>query len=109
MLDTLADFNDELMELHMEGKEVPTEIIYNATRTGTLALKLCPVFMGSAYKNKGVQLLLDAVTRFLPSPHDIKNTALDLNNNEKKSILKLTTSSQLLLLHLSLKTDNTDS
>ncbi|WP_210381698.1 hypothetical protein, partial [Borreliella valaisiana] len=55
---------------------------------GTLALKLCPVFMGSAYKNKGVQLLLDAVTRFLPSPHDIKNTALDLNNNEKEIDLK---------------------
>ncbi|ATH10081.1 elongation factor G [Borreliella burgdorferi] len=89
MLDTLADFNDELMELHMEGKEVSTEIIYNATRTGTLALKLCPVFMGSAYKNKGVQLLLDAVTRFLPSPHDIKNTALDLNNNEKEIDLKI--------------------
>ncbi len=89
MLDALADFNDELMELHMEGKEVPIEIIYNAIRTGTLALKLCPVFMGSAYKNKGVQLLLDAVTRFLPSPHDIKNTALDLNNNEKEIDLKI--------------------
>ncbi len=89
MLDALADFNDELMELHMEGKDVPIEIIYNAIRTGTLALKLCPVFMGSAYKNKGVQLLLDAVTRFLPSPHDIKNTALDLNNNEKEIDLKI--------------------
>ncbi len=89
MLDALADFNDELMELHMEGKDVPIEIIYNAIRTGTLTLKLCPVFMGSAYKNKGVQLLLDAVTRFLPSPHDIKNTALDLNNNEKEIDLKI--------------------
>ena len=53
MLDALSDFNDELMELHMEGKDVSAEVIYDAIRTGTLALKLCPVFMGSAYKKQG--------------------------------------------------------
>ena len=67
MLDAVSMFSDELMEAMLEG--TPTEeLIREAVRRGTLALKLTPVIVGSAYKNKGVQPLLDAVGDYLPSP-----------------------------------------
>jgi elongation factor G len=81
MLDALSLFSDELMEAMLEG-EVTEEHISEAVRRGTLSLDLTPVFMGSAYKNKGVQLLLNAITRYLPDPTEIENIALDLDNNE---------------------------
>ena len=67
-------FSDELIEAILEEK-VTEELIHDAVRKGTLSLELTPVFMGSAYKNKGVQPLLDAVTRYLPSPTDVENVA----------------------------------
>jgi len=83
LLDAASMFSEELMEAILEG--TPTEeMIRKAVRTGTLSLELVPVFMGSAYKNKGVQPMLDAVTDYLPAPNDIKNTALDLKNNEQE-------------------------
>ena len=83
LLDAASMFSEELMEAILEG--TPTEeMIRKAVRTGTLSLELVPVFMGSAYKNKGVQPMLDAVTEYLPAPKDIKNTALDLKNNEQE-------------------------
>lgn len=86
LLDAASMFSDELMEAVLEGS--PTEeMIRAAVRTGTLNLELVPVFVGSAYKNKGVQLLLDAVTYYLPSPQDVRNMALDLKNDEKEIIL----------------------
>jgi len=88
MLDELANFDDELMMLHMEGEEVPEEIIHRAARAGVLSLELCPVFMGSAYKNKGVQPLLNAVTKYLPAPPDVENVALDLDKEEEPVVLK---------------------
>ncbi len=81
MLDAVSMFSDDLTEAILEGV-VTEELIYDAVRRGTLSLDLTPVFMGSAYKNKGVQPLLDAVTRYLPSPLDITNSAVDLSNNE---------------------------
>ncbi|MCK4541242.1 MAG: elongation factor G [Spirochaetales bacterium] len=81
MLDALSLFSDELMEEMLEG-EVTEELISEAVRRGTISLDLTPVFMGSAYKNKGVQLLLNAVTRYLPDPTEIENVALDLDNDE---------------------------
>ena len=87
LLDAASMFSEELMEAILEG--TPTEdMIKKAVRTGTLNLELVPVFMGSAYKNKGVQSMLDAVTDFLPTPKDVKNTALDLNNEEQEIVLK---------------------
>jgi len=81
MLDAVSMFSDELMEAVLEG--TPTvEMIRAAIRTGTLKLELTPVMVGSAYKNKGVQLLLNAVNDYLPCPTDVKNIALDLDNNE---------------------------
>ncbi len=83
MLDAVSYFSDELTEAILEDR-VTEELIYDAVRRGTLDLKLTPVFMGSAYKNKGIQCLLDAVTRYLPSPLDIKNYALDIDQDEKE-------------------------
>ncbi|MCL6584693.1 MAG: elongation factor G [bacterium] len=79
MLDAASLFCDELTEAILDG-QVTEELIINAIRKGTLALKLTPVFMGSAYKNKGVQPLLDAVCRYLPNPADIHNEAIDIGN-----------------------------
>ncbi|MDT8297999.1 MAG: elongation factor G [Spirochaetaceae bacterium] len=87
MLEAVSMFDDELMELVMEGAEVPLDLLHKAIRTGTLTNELVPVYVGSAYKNKGVQPLLDAVMRYLPSPPDIENKALDLGDDEKEVIL----------------------
>ncbi|MCL2689710.1 MAG: elongation factor G [Chitinispirillia bacterium] len=82
MLDAVSKYSDELLECIIEEKPVTVEQIRAAIRKGTLSLDLTPVFMGSAYKNKGIQLLLDSVLSYLPNPSEIENTALDLDNNE---------------------------
>lgn len=83
MLEVCADYDDELMEKVLEGAEVSSEQIIRALRKGTLALKITPVLCGSAYKNKGVQRMLDAVVDFLPAPTDIEDVkGLDEKGNE---------------------------
>ena len=82
LIDAASMFSDQLTEAVLEEQEVTQDMILSAVRTGTLSRRLTPVFMGSAYKNKGVQPLLDAVTTLLPCPYDIKNEALDMNNGE---------------------------
>jgi len=71
---------DQIMELLLEESEVPLELIHRTIREGTIAQQLCPVMVGSAYRNKGVQPLLDAVCRYLPSPLDREVFAKDNNN-----------------------------
>jgi elongation factor G len=71
MLEALAEVDDAIMELFLADEEVPPEMIRQALRQGTLALKLVPTLCGSAFKNKGVQPLLNAVVDFLPSPADV--------------------------------------
>ena len=71
LLDAAANFDDELMEMILEEAEIPTEKLKAAIRAGVLANELNPVLVGSAYKNKGVQELLDAVVDYLPSPLDV--------------------------------------
>ncbi len=83
MLDAVSMFSDELTEAILEGRETP-ELIIEAARRGTLTRELMPVLMGSAYKNKGVQLLLDAVVHYLPNPAEVENIAYDLDNQEKE-------------------------
>ncbi len=83
LLDAASMFSDELLEAILEG-EPTVEMIIEAVRRGTIALEMAPVFIGSAYKNKGVQPLLNAVKDYLPSPLDIKNVALDLDNDEEE-------------------------
>ncbi len=87
LLDAVSMFSDELMEAMLEEKEIPEEMIHTAIRKGTLDLELTPVMIGSAYKNKGVQILLDAVNAYLPSPTDIENIALDLNKEEEEVVV----------------------
>lgn len=87
LIEALADVDDEVAMKYLEGEEVSIDEIHAATRKATIGLKLVPVFCGSAYKNKGVQLLLDAVNRYLPSPKDLTNIALDIENGEKEVVL----------------------
>jgi elongation factor G len=71
LLEVAAEFDDELMELFLEGKEIPETMLRRAIRQGAVENKLVPVLCGSSLKNKGVQLLLDAICDFLPSPLDV--------------------------------------
>ena len=87
LLDAASMFSDELMEAILDDSVTP-ELIRAAVRKGTIGLQLCPVFMGSAYKNKGIQPLLDGVVSYLPNPTEVENKALDLDNNEKEIVLE---------------------
>ena len=71
LLDAASNFSDDLMEAVLEEKEVPVDLLKAAIRKGVIANELNPVFVGSAYKNKGIQELLDAVVDYLPSPLDV--------------------------------------
>jgi elongation factor G len=86
LIDEASMFSDDLMEAALEG-EVTEELLIQAVRAGTISRDLTPVFMGSAYKNKGVQPLLDAVTDLLPCPEDVENRALDTGSDEKPVML----------------------
>ncbi|MBO5124974.1 MAG: elongation factor G [Spirochaetaceae bacterium] len=83
LLDAASMFSDELMEAMLE-ESVTEEMIRDAVRKGTLAEQFVPVFCGSAYKNKGIQPLLDGVVSYLPDPSEVKNFALDLDKNEEQ-------------------------
>ncbi|MBQ9058865.1 MAG: elongation factor G [Atopobiaceae bacterium] len=71
LIDAACNYSDELMEAALEGEDIPVEILKDAIRKGTIANELNPVLVGSAYKNKGIQELLDAVVDYLPSPLDV--------------------------------------
>ncbi len=70
MLETAANYDDELMEMYLEGKEIPEDKLIAALRKGTISMEITPMLCGSSYKNKGVQPLLDYTCAFLPSPLD---------------------------------------
>ncbi len=86
MLDAASMHDDELMEAVLEG-EPSEEMIVRAIRRGTLDLEFVPVFMGTAFKNKGVQPLLDGILKFMPCPFDVENKALDLENDEAEVVV----------------------
>ena len=71
LLDAVSMFDDEIMEMYLEGKEVPTDKIRTAIRKATCAVEMVPVVCGSSYRNKGVQKLLDAIVDYMPAPTDI--------------------------------------
>jgi elongation factor G len=81
MIDAVSMYCDHLAEAFLEGRETE-EQIRTAVRKGTLSLDLTPVFVGTAYKNKGVHPLLDAIVDYLPAPTDRQYSALDLDNSE---------------------------
>ncbi|MFK7896526.1 MAG: elongation factor G [Myxococcota bacterium] len=102
MLDAVSMFSDDLMEAMLE-ENVEEEMIRDAIRAGVLSMDLTPVFLGSAYKNKGVQLLLDAVDRFLPNPTEITNMAVDLDNDEAEVQVHTDNDKPLVLLAFKLE------
>ena len=71
LLDAVSMFDDEFMELYLEGKEIPTAKIRAAIRQATCAVEMVPVTCGSSYRNKGVQKLLDAIVDYMPAPTDV--------------------------------------
>jgi elongation factor G len=80
MLEELSMLSDEVMELLLEEGEVPLDLIHKTIREGTIAQQICPVMIGSAYRNKGIQPLLDAINRYLSSPLDREVYAKDHSN-----------------------------
>ena len=71
LLDAVSMFDDEIMEMYLEGEEIPTDKIRAAIRKATVAVEMVPVTCGSSYRNKGVQKLLDAIVDYMPAPTDI--------------------------------------
>ena len=71
LLEAVSDFDDEIMEMYLNGEEVPADKIRKAIRSATVAVKMVPVTCGTSYKNKGVQKLLDAIVDYMPSPLDV--------------------------------------
>ena len=71
LLDAVSMFDDEIMEMYLEGKEIPTDKIRTAIRKATCAVEMVPVVCGSSYRNKGVQKLLDAIVDYMPAPTDV--------------------------------------
>ncbi|MCA9216746.1 MAG: elongation factor G, partial [Planctomycetales bacterium] len=84
MLDALSMYSDELMEKLLSEEEVTEQLIHSITRAAVIEQAFTPVFMGSAFKNKGVQPLLDAITRYLPSPLERENVGNDPKEEGKK-------------------------
>ncbi len=87
MLEAAAEYDDSLMENYLEGKEIKEEMIHRALRKGTLSGHLIPVLLGSSLKNKGTQLLMDAVVNYLPSPLD-KKEIVGFDVNEPSKLIK---------------------
>ena len=104
LIGAAADFDDEVGEKFLMEEEVGIEELHRAIRAGVLSLKLVPVFMGSAFKNKGVQKVLDAVTHYLPSPPEIENHAL--NQDEGEAEVTLETNDEKPLVALAFKLED---
>jgi len=87
MLEAVSMFDDQMMEDLLEENEISESLIHQAVCKGVRSLEFCPVFLGSAFKNRGVQPLLDAVTRYLPSPLEVEPSyATDLGSGEKLAL-----------------------
>ena len=84
LVEKVADVDDELAEIYLQGDVPDAQTLADAIRRATLKLEFAPVFMGSAFKNKGVQPLLDAVTSYLPRPDELHHSALNLDDAEAK-------------------------
>jgi elongation factor G len=83
MIEKVAEFDEDLMMAYLEGEEITDDMIKKAIRQGTISVKMTPVTCGSSYKNKGVQLLLDAIIDYLPSPLDIPPvTGMEVGSDE---------------------------
>jgi len=92
LIEKVADFDDDVMDMYFNEEDIPAEKLMEAVRNATLKLMITPVFTGAAYKNIGVQLLLDAVVSYLPSPIDIGTVVGHDVNDEEKTITRNPTS-----------------
>ena len=105
MLDAVSMFSDELMEEMLE-EAVTVPTLKKAIREATISLQLCPVFMGSAYKNRGVQPLLDAVIDYLPNPMDVVNEAFSLTEEGEEERVVVECDSEGPLVSLAFKLED---
>jgi elongation factor G len=103
LIDAATLYSDDLMEAVLEEQDIPVELIYTALREGVLQRGITPVLIGSTYKNKGVQPLLDAVTLYLPCPADVENTALDTEHDETPITLSVKQDDPLVALAFKLE------
>ena len=103
LIDNVSMFSDELTEAALD-ENVTEDILIKAIRSAAVKREITPVYIGSAYKNKGIQLLLNAITSFLPCPVDVDNYALDADNGEKE--IKLTNDRNLSLVALAFKLED---
>jgi elongation factor G len=104
LIDAASIFSDELTDAILEEKTITNNLLLSAIRIGTLKREMTPVLMGSAYKNKGVQPLLNAVNHFLPCPADVENKALNLDKNEES--LSLFSDASLATVALAFKLED---
>ena len=88
LIDAASIFSDELTEAILNESEITSELIYAAMRKGTLKREITPVYMGSAYKNKAIQPMLDGVNYLLPCPSEVENVAMDMDKNEELVVLE---------------------
>jgi len=106
MMETVVEMDDEAMMLYLEGEELPTDKIKELIRKGTLSLKFTPMLCGTAYKNKGVQPLLDAVLAYLPAPTDLESVkGIDVKDPEKPMSRPLTDDAPFSALAFKIMTD----
>lgn len=103
LIEALADFDDGLAEKYLEGKDISAEELRPIIRKATMSLNFTPVFMGTAFKNKGVQVLLDGVGMYLPNPTEKENKGLDQKNNEAEIVLQSDSTKPLVALAFKLE------
>ena len=103
LLDAASMFSDSLTELILEEADIPEETIIRAIRRGVIARQLTPVLMGSAYKNRGIQPLLDGITDLLPCPMDVENRALSMERDEAMVLLTADTQKPTVALAFKLE------
>jgi len=104
LIEAASMFSDDLMEAALEEREVENDVLIEALRRGTIRREITPVLVGSAYKNKGIQPLLDAVTMLLPCPQEVENTALDTDKNEE--VVKLESDPEKPVVALAFKLED---
>jgi elongation factor G len=103
LMDAASMFSNSLTELILEEANIPEETIIRAIRRGVIARQLTPVFIGSAYKNRGIQPLLDGITDLLPCPIDVENRALDMERDEATVLLAADTQKPTVALAFKLE------
>ena len=106
MLEILSDFDDKIMDKYLAGEEISADLIKAALRRGTIELRITPVLCGAAFKNKGVQMLLDAIVNYLPCPLDIPPVTGIEPDSGKEVIRKVSDKEPFSALAFKIMTDS---